>query len=265
MKNVNMSKRIFCIVVCCVLLLGGSAHSVEKPASVTIGYMDFDKVPHWRNDGTGLDITLARMACNQLGIDVKFELLPWRRLLKYLKESTLDGALGPSFSKKRLNIAKYPLTSSGEPNESAALHMDGYTFYKRKGDPFDYDGERFINFTGKIGANSGFSIVKKLKKKGIEVEDSAKTTKQNLKKLYRGRLQVVVDSGIRADYHLKNNAELQTKIVKVPTPYGYSGRYLIFSNGFYQQYPKIAEQLWTEIRKIKNSEAFQQLTKEAWQ
>lgn len=261
----NTMTKVFTIFIVLPLALNGFAMADEKPTTLSVGYMDFDKPPYYRQDGTGLDLTLVKMAAERLGIDVTFQVLPWRRCQVLLERNELDGILGASFSSSRQKFAHYPLTPDGKGDDSAALHLDGYTFYKRQGDPFDYDGEQFINLTGAMGTNSGFSIVKTLQSKGITVDDAAKTTERNLKKLAAKRLQVVVDSSIRVDYYLKDHLELREQIVKVPIPYELSGRFLIVSRGFYQQYPEIAEQLWITIREIKESEAFQKMTEEAWQ
>lgn len=262
---INTMMKIFTVFVVFTLSLSDLAMAGEKPKFLTVGHMDFDKPPYYHRNGTGLDLKLVRMAAERIGIDVTFTALPWRRCQALLEKNKLDGILGASFTETRMKIARYPLTSEGKTDNSAALHLDGYSFYKRLDDPFDYDGERFINLTGLIGANSGFSIVKKLKTRGIAVDDNAKTTERNLKKLVVKRLQVVVDGGIRVDYYLKNHPELLEKIVKVSTPYELSGRFFIVSRGFYQQYPGVAEQLWATIKEIRESEAFQKMTKEAWQ
>ncbi len=261
----NTLGRILCIVAVCMFLSTSLALSTEKPESITVGYMDFNKPPLWMQDGTGLDLVLVKMAGKQLGIEVNFRAFPWRRCQLMLRYNELDGIIGSSFKQERMKIGKYPFTSDGAVDESVALHMDGYTFYRRKGDPVDYDGNQLIGLTGLVGAHSGASIVDKLKKKGITVQDTAKTTEQNFKMLQARRYQVIVDSGIRADYYLKTHPKLQTMIEKISTPYGHSGRFLIFSHSFYQQYPNIAEQLWSHIRELKDSEEFKKLSQEAWQ
>ncbi len=262
MKNIV---KVILISFICFLSFGNFALSVEKPKSITIGYMDFDKPPHWfKKDHIGLDLDLVRMAANQLGIRVTFKVMPWKRCEHMLKINQLDGIFGASFKKKRMKIGKYPFKSDGVVDDSAALHMDGYTFYKRIGDPVDYDGNQFIGLTGQIGTNSGFSIVEKLAKKGIKVHDSAKTTVQNVKMLIAGRHQVIVDSAIRVDYVLKKYPEYGAKVVKIPKPYGRSGRYLLFSLGFYKKHPIVAERLFSAIRELRGSKEFKRLQDKAW-
>jgi len=73
----------------------------------------------------------------------------------------------------------------------------------------------------------------------------------------------VVDSGIRADHYLRSHPALRSAITKIAIPYEKSGRFLIFSTGFYRQSPKLAEALWSQIRVIRHSKEFKQLTEQA--
>ncbi len=255
--------NFFTMVLYSLIFFSPLCLAEENPESMEFCYMDFDKRPYWNVKKEGLDLDLVRKAGEELGVKVIVTPMPWRRCHKNLGSNNISGLIGSSFQKSRMKIGQYPLKPNGELDNSFALHVDGYTFYKLKGDPVYWDGNQLVGLTGRVGANSGFSIVDKLKNKGIKVYDAAKTTAQNFSLMGIGRYQVIVDSGIRADYFIKTTPGLQSKFEKIHKPYDRSGRYLIFSHGFYQKHPIFAEKFWITVKKIRESEEFQETLKNA--
>jgi polar amino acid transport system substrate-binding protein len=119
-------RSILLVLSLCVLTFNGMiAQASEKPTSMEIGYMDFEKVPFWAKNKVGLDLDLIRMAAGKLGIIVNFRSMPWRRCQKLLGTNELQGIIGASYKESRTKIGQYPFKPDGKVDDIAALHMDG--------------------------------------------------------------------------------------------------------------------------------------------
>lgn len=225
-----------------------AAAPAAEPATLSICYMDFDKPPYWSVSGAGQDLDLVRSISAKLGLKLSLTALPWKRCQLAVDMHNMDGMLGASFAADRLGTMQYPLEANGRPDDTAALHMDGYSFYKKKRDPVHFDGNQLQELSGAVGTNAGFSIVEKLGKRGIQVTDSAKSTLQTLEMLLADRYQVVVDSEIRADYALRSHPELQALIERMEPPVERGGRFLVVSRTYYNQHRALIEKFWQEVR-----------------
>jgi len=100
-----------------------------------------------------------------LGHDVEIVRLPWKRCMDSLGKNQVDGVFGASYKEKRQKFGVYPM-ANGKHDGSKQLHPDSYSLYVPKGSNLSWDGDKFINLTGKMGAPMGYSIIEKIKAKG---------------------------------------------------------------------------------------------------
>ena len=223
-------------------------------------YSDVEAFPIQMGDGEtianppGIALEIIAQAAKELGLNIKFERLPNKRVLMELENGTVDGAFSYSYKEERLKNGQYPM-KDGAPDSSRRILTISYYVYKMKDSPLDWDGNQFINLNGEIGANAGYSIVADLRKKGIEV-DEAKSTKQNFEKLKLGRIAGYATQDITAD-HIVESGKYED-VVKVPIPLATKDYFLMFSNQFMEQCPDIAGQFWTNIGELRDT-----VTKEA--
>jgi len=214
-----------------------------------IGYNANSSYPHFLGTGLkpasppGVSLDILNKISNDLNFEIEYVRRPGRRILHELKEKQLDAAFIFSYKPEREEFGVFPM-KEGKPDGDKRLTVLSYVLYKMAGSELDWDGEKFINLRGVIGANSGYSIVKDLKKKGIKVEE-ARSTKNNFTKLRSGRIDGVADQGIVADAYIHTNDF--SDVVKVSQPIATKDYFLIFSHEFSTKNPDLRDKIWNEI------------------
>ena len=236
-------------------LLGFS--TVSFATTLTIAYEDIDSYPWYVVSGEGVDISLIKMAAKKIGVDVKFIQYPWKRCLHEVQENNVDGIFAASFKKKRMKKGVYPM-AGGTYDDSKRLHMGSYSLFTLKDSTLDWDGNDFINMSGKIGVPAGYSIIEKLKEKGAEIHE-ARSTLQLLKMLSVGRLQGVVALTPTGDQKLALHPDLAAKIQKINIPLVQKPYFLLLSHSLVKNEPKLARDLWVAIESVRNSQAYQDM------
>ncbi|WP_162937996.1 ABC transporter substrate-binding protein [Kiloniella sp. EL199] len=229
-----------------------SVHSFTAEADqakLRIGYNENSSYPYFLGEGgkpatpPGVSIDILNKVASDLDFDIEYIRRPGRRILKELKENNLDAAFIFSYKLQREEFGVYPM-KNGKPDGERRLAVLSYVLYKMADSKLEWDGENFLNLEGAIGANSGYSIVADLRKKGIKVEE-ARSPKNNFTKLKRGRIDGVADQGIVADAYLrKNNLD---DIVKVSPPIATKDYFLIFSHEFSKSNPDLRDKIWQAI------------------
>ncbi len=191
----------------------------------------------------GMAIELIRQAAQDLGIEVRFERLPNKRVLLALQNGSIDGAFIYSHNAERATFASFPMRN-GQPDPLRRVARLSYYVYQLKGVPPYWDGQQFLPLPRPVGANAGYSVVADLKKMGIDVEE-AKNTDQNFNKLRLGRLAAVAAQDVMTDGWLQKTKA--TDIEKLPLPLVSKDYFLIFGQRYAKEHAALVEKLWDRI------------------
>lgn len=247
-------------VLCFAMTLFFSLYLASAAVGQTLKFAteDADSYPWTMKDGSGVNFDLINKAADNIGVKVEFVLYPWKRCLESLKNNTVDGAFSASYKKKRTEMGVYPTTADGKPDASRQLHSSTYALYVQNGSDLSWDGEKFVNLTGKIGAPAGYSIIEKLKEKGATVAEVPSTDKL-VKMLAIGRLQGVASLTTQVDYALKNDSAAAGKIKIVEPPLVEKPYYLMLSHKLVKENAALANKLWDEIRKVRESAEYKKM------
>lgn len=219
-----------------------------------LGYSDVENFPYQMANGQapanppGLAVELIREAARDIGLEVQFTRMPAVRLLVATQTGEIDGSFIFSFKEERLAQAVYPM-KDGKPDRSRRITTINYTFYKKAGSPVQWDGKVLSHLTEPVGVNSSFSISDDLKKMGIVVDDSGKSTQQNFGKLRLGRIGAYATLEDSADAFLARQPS--GDIVKLSPPITSRDYYLVFSRKFHDS-GDLAARLWTRIAELRD-------------
>ncbi len=247
--RLTIARFILALLVCLTVHGLSSFSSVADPLRLRIGYNENSSYPHFLGTGPkpasppGVSLDILNKIANDLDFEIEYIRRPGRRILHELKENQLDAAFIFSYKPERQEFGVFPM-KDGKPDGDKRLTVLSYVLYKRAGSELDWDGEKFVNLRGVIGANSGYSIVKDLKRKGVMVEE-ARSTKNNFTKLRSGRIDGVADQGIVADAYIHKNSF--SDVVKISQPIATKDYFLIFSHEFSQKEPDLRNEIWDEI------------------
>jgi len=225
---------------------------------IRLGYSDAEAYPYQIRDDNnppGIAFEIISEAAKQCGIKIIYVRLPNKRIQHSLQEgNVIDGAFMFSYDESRTLYGVYPAVK-GKPDGSRKIATLSYYIYRKKGSALNWDGKNFtgIDTTGekdKIGANSGYSVVNDLLKKGLPVDDGSKTTEQNFLKLQTGRIAGFAHQDLVADNYLLSKKI--TDIEKLPKPFIQKNYFLMFSRHYYEKNSLNAEKLWDKIGKIRD-------------
>lgn len=231
------------------------AATTGNSSTIRLVYSDVEAFPIQMGNGEtiadppGVAVELIAEAAKALGLKVSFERLPNKRVFEELGAGTADGAFCYSFKEDRLKSGVYPMRE-GKPDPDKRIITISYYLYKMKNSTLDWNGERFTNLNGRLGANAGYSIVDDLRNLGLPVEE-AKTTEQNFVKLELGRIAGYVAQDITVDRIVASGQ--YGEVVKVPKPITTKNYFLMFSHQFVERHPDIAEKLWAKIGELRDS------------
>lgn len=231
-------------------------------AQVTqICYEDAENIPWNTADGQGLNNKLVLWAAAQSGMRVEMTALPWKRCLVDVAGGRMDGAVGASFTDERASFAVYPTTALGKPDPARRIRMDGYSLYRLKGNPADWDGRHFVHLSDPISAQLGYAIVGDLKAMGVAVEESSGDAAQHMRKLTQGHVPLVALLSYEGDALLQD-PEFADRVERIQTAFSRKPYFVIFSKPYYDKNKKAVDDLWAAVAVVRESPAFKKLVKE---
>lgn len=240
------------------------AVAVNAGTKIILSYEDEPVTPYSLGSGItvpadkpGLTVDMLKIVGKNLGLDIEFKRLPWKRCLKNLASGTVDGAFQASFKEKRKAFGQYP-NKDGKIDPSRQVATMSYYLYKKKGTNVTWDGKTLFTDGKQVGAVLGFSIVSDLEKLGVVV-DQGKSTELNLKKVLKNRMPATCELSTEADFKINANKEAFKDIVKMEPPIKVKPYYLMLSHQFIKKNPKLAEKIWDEIKKVVNSPEYTEI------
>ena len=154
-------------------------------------------------------------------------------------------------------MGHYPTDAEGRADALRRLHTSRYTLYRRAGSAVSWDGQRFTHVTGRVGSLSGFSIGDLLLAHGLEVDESSRDPLALLQMLVHGRVEAVALQTMRGDFILQANPQLAQQVEKLPQLLEEKPYYLMLSNALLARAPDLAERIWAEVRRQRESPAYQ--------
>ncbi|MCX4027819.1 transporter substrate-binding domain-containing protein [Endozoicomonas sp. SM1973] len=202
----------------------------------------------------GVSIEMLKLVEEQLNIKLTLLRLPWQRGLKAIAANKVDGLFHSSFKPERLAIGVYPI-QNGKPDIDKRMLNWSYVLYKLNSSPLNWDGKQFTELNGAIGATRGYAIVDQLVKLSVDVEE-VENTLQNMEKLVAGRIAGIADLETMGDFILKKYPEKYSQVIKIKTPLRTKAYFLMLSHQFVQKNPKLAEDIWSTIQLIRESDKY---------
>jgi len=199
----------------------------------------------------GMGVVAIKMLEKKLGLKIKVVRLPWKRCLLHLEQGKVDGVFTASFKEKRKVHGRYP-EKDGAVDVDRRYSSASYSLYKMKGSNVGFDGEKFLNITGAVGAPRGYSIVDDLKKKGLKV-DPGPSTEKDFSKMLKGRLQAVAALEMTGDFYLLSNKDYSSKIEKVTPNIVMKPYYFMLSHQFYAKDKALCEKIFDTIAEIREA------------
>lgn len=230
------------------------AHAADKPTSVKLCYENEDFYPWVLKSKPGLNIILLNAVEQKLGVKLELVGLPWKRCQNEMATGAVDGLFSASFKTERMEIGTYPMVGT-QPDESKALMRDGYTLYRLKGSPVEWDGKK-LTASGAIGTQPGYSIADQLKALGAKVDDGGRTADDNFRKLMAGRVDAVALMSLEGENTLTTKPEFSTKIEKVAPALVDKPYYLMLSKQFVAKYGDFAKEIWNTAAQVRDSADF---------
>ena len=226
-----------------------------KPLEILLAYENTSLPPYYLGDAEnipedpGIAVELLILLDDRLPeVRFVFRRDPWKRCQKHLGAGQVDAIFPASFKAERQKIGVYPITGN-DLDTSCAIVRLSYFLYTRTPERIGWNGRELAS-DGAIGAPTSYSIVGDLKKRGLIVDDSAPTTKQNLSKLRLGRVAAVAAQDCTADPIIAADERLR-KIVKIYPPLKTRHNYLMFSHRFMDRHPELARRIWTTLRSVR--------------
>ncbi|MBG0842408.1 substrate-binding periplasmic protein [Ectopseudomonas toyotomiensis] len=240
---------------CLLWLLAGNCYGSQP--TLTFCHEDQNAYPWVMTDGTGLNLELLDLVQQALKLQVIYVAVPWKRCLSGMQQGLYDGAFAASFKTERLQMGRYPSDADGRPDAFRRLHTSRYTLYRRIGSAVSWDGQRFTHVTGRVGSLSGFSIRDLLLAHGLEVDESSRDPLALLQMLVHGRVDAVALQTMRGDFILQANPQLARQVEKLPQLLEEKPYYLMLSNALLARDPELAERIWSEVQRQRESATYQ--------
>lgn len=248
---VHFSLAVIAIILCSIC---------SSPANAsTIVRVCLNQEMHGRPTGVMSNQLLALVGRQMPELQFEFTPLPWARCLKMAELGQFDAVLAGSFTPERGKSLAYPLRTDGTLDVGKRMFNLGFVLIRRTGSKVNWNGERFANLDGPLGAQSGYSVAEYLREQKIEVDDGNPTVQGGLRKLLARRISGMIINPFNFEAQLQD-PEFNGKLEIVAGPLIQKKPYfLILSNQFHTSHTKIAAKLWKTIETNRNSNEFARL------
>ena len=197
---------------------------------------------------------LIGMAAEKLGLKVDYVALPWKRCQGNVETGKLDALVGAGFVSLNQTLAVFPMQGD-EVDSRRSLGSARVVLARRKGEGDPSPGNEAL-CAKPVGVPFGTQIIlDELHKMGCQTDTGAKTDEQNIHKLLLRRVDFI--AGYENDIQFLIDTKYKTQVEILPAPLFEAHYYLAFSKQFYKAHRAQVEALWSNIAKIKVSEAYQ--------
>jgi len=236
--------------------------SAQNSTVIRCAYQNSNNFPFQLGSGSqihkgkpGIAVEMVLMLEQRLDIEIELLRLPWKRAEQRLKEGEVDCLFNASFKKNRLANGQYPM-HEGEVDVDKRSYFNSYAIFALEGGDLVWNGDQLLNHrTGMIGAERGFSVIADLKAMGVNIYQ-ANSIEQLMKLVKHQRLVGAAVFELLGEAFLNVNRSDYLNIKKLSPSFKKKAYYLMLSHQFVKDSPELANQLWTEIAIIRESQAF---------
>ncbi len=217
----------------------------------------------------GISFELLDLVMSRLGVNYKFELIPWSRAMKMAEAGKVDALLSAAYSEDRESFISYtPEQRDYGLNgiiPSAYLHIIEGIFLVQTTlkDEFIFDSFDQILLDGtRIGVNQGYSYKTTIENSNFN-KISHVTEQESLEALINGEIDMFLTHK-EVGLAILNEMGLQDKVSIAKGPFPFQAYYfLLFSkNSDYPDVDKLQRQVDEELVKIHESGEYEKIYKQ---
>ena len=163
----------------------------------------------------GLDYETTAIVFKRLGIDVEWQLLPWKRCLAMLEQGLADGTLDIFHSDERDSMLLYP---------SEPLSEVEFVMFHANARPHPF--HTLADLSGlTVGTSPGYLYSQPFRESTLFKRETAPTHEANFGKLQLGRIDLLITDR-RVGRHLLKQMQLGDQISENPTVVSRQSQYL---------------------------------------
>jgi polar amino acid transport system substrate-binding protein len=195
-----MGRLIRCLSLMLLFMAAGSAGANE---TIILG-AENDWVPYSNKDGTGMANEIVLAAYKAVGIDVKFKVAPYNRLLKMVRDGEILGVF--NIPKELSNEKEYLFGK-------VPIFIARSAYYQNVSNPLSATGKEGLKNGEKIGVVFDYGYGDFFSGNDRIVKIEVRSDQLNLRKLAKGRIDATILYDKTARKLIKENS-LSDKVVK---------------------------------------------------
>jgi len=201
----------------------------------------------------GLQVDIISKALSNLGYEVNYKPLPWKRCLSSAESGDFDAVATASYKDKRAVFLNYPVDASTAKKSTQRVMQVEYVVVTSTESGYQYAGD-VATIPTPVRVPRGYSIGDDLKKQGLKVDDGAAGDENNIKKMLRKGDGSVVTLPQIVELLSKQDA-YKGKLNVSSTPVKSKSYYFPFSKA--SKITKMdQEKIWAEIANVRNDLEF---------
>jgi polar amino acid transport system substrate-binding protein len=202
---------------------------------------------------------LIRRAVGEVGWQLEFVVLPWRRCLKAVTQGDLDGAATVADTAENRSKLAMPLRR-GMAHAARSVGEVVAVVIRRRDSQTEWNGKVFSALRTPVIHEAGISAFsERLAELGYRGLDSAHSPEQLMRMLLMGRADVALGLEPRVSELLRQPefAGLQ----RLPLPFMRSNTYLAFNKALYAEQREHLDRIWVAIERIRHSAEWPELAR----
>ncbi len=209
--------------------------------------------------GMGAVQYMLPVAADNLGITLSIAYHPQPRCLQEAATGHFDGLITASPNSIMNKALVFPHDASGAVDFSRAYLTMRVVAFRMKGNPSSWDGRQFINLRQPVLYETGVPAVQLLMEQlPAPSRASARTPVHMIEMMRLGRADIAIGLEPAVAYALQSH-DPRHEFEILDKPLLESPIFLGLSKTFVAQHPQLAEALWDEIRRIKQSPEWLQI------
>jgi len=226
------------------------------PSTIKFCYQDKELFPNYMGetstklaDNPGINIELVDQIAVDLNLNVQYLRYSWNRCLALLKAGRIDSLIA-SYNKDRAKIGVFPVTINGL-NVENRINTLGYHMYHTARSPL-WNSEGLINSKTVVAAPLGYSVVKALRDRGINVVETG-SPEDVLKLLLYKRVDAIAIPETTADALIRADITKYSNIKKDPIPITRRPYFIVFSQKFSELNPALTKAIWQQTSIVRTA------------
>ena len=186
-----------------------------------------------------------QQAGRRLGLEVRLQVMPWRRCLLSAEKGLVDAAAFTAYVGENMSRFAFPMAQE-RIDPARAMRRSRIMLYRRLGAAPDFDGTRLTPPNAMVGIRRGVVSSQLLVSRiGGRLDEGSEDFEVVLRKLVLERSDLAALSEIEADRMIAE--KFPGKIEKLPHPLQEQQTYLAFNHAVYQRDSGLIERLWDEL------------------